>query len=154
MENLRQSDVHRHGDSRAAVTGVEVSTTPYVPFGPDGSRIVLEVDTLIYSREAVVRAAYKFTDRCHVLLDTHPTRSNHLRVYIDPKVEVTELHSLCGEFANELLDQRLREILESQFGEVRTLIVAQAFAEGNLLDRDRDEGDYVEDPRGIGGRPR
>jgi His-Xaa-Ser system protein HxsD len=38
----------------------------------------------------------------------------------------------------ELVDQALRVQLEEEFGAVRTLIVAQAFSEGNLLDSDQD----------------
>jgi His-Xaa-Ser system protein HxsD len=129
---------------------VVVATPSYVPFGRDGSRLVIEIDTSIYSRDAALRASYKFTDRCHILLDTHPTRPGHLVAYLDPKVATINFQTLYGEFANELLDQQLRERLEAQFGDVRSLIVAQAFAEGNLLDRDRDEGDYVGDPRNIG----
>jgi len=58
--------------------------------------------------------------------------------------------ALAGDFSNELIDQRLRERLEQQFGDVRTLIVAQAFAEGNLLDAASADGDYASDPQGIG----
>jgi His-Xaa-Ser system protein HxsD len=154
MENHGQPNLHRDGDTGTTIAGVTIATTPYVPFGRDGSRVVIEIDTSIYSRDAVTRASYKFTDQCHILLDSHPTRSGHLLAYLDPKVATTNLQTLYGEFANELLDQQLRERLEAQFGDVRSLIVAQAFAEGNLLDRDRDEGDYVADPRNIGGPQR
>ena len=51
------------------------------------------------------------------------------------------------------MEPSVRERLERQFGDVRTLIVAQAFAEGNLLDAAGADEDYVEDPSGIG-RPR
>jgi His-Xaa-Ser system protein HxsD len=146
MEKHGQSDIHRDGNSAAAVTTI---TTTHIPFGRAGSRAVIEIDTSIYSREAVVRASYKFSDRCHILLDSHPERAGHLLVYLDPKTAIADLQTIYGEFANELLDQQLREQLEGQFADVRTLIVAQAFAEGNLLDVDRDEGDYVADLHGI-----
>jgi hypothetical protein len=58
------------------------------------------------------------------------------------------LDSLVGEFCNELTDQQLRVVLEKEFGELRTLIVAQAFSEGNLLDPDRETADDKADPRG------
>ena len=154
MENHGQPKLHRDGDTRTTVSGVEITTSPHAPFSRDGSRVVIEIDTSIYSRDAAIRASYKFTDRCHILLDSHPTRPDHLLAYLDPKIATIDLQTLYGEFANELLDQQLRERLEAQFGDVRSLIVAQAFAEGNLLDRDRDEGDYVADPRNIGGSQR
>jgi hypothetical protein len=40
--------------------------------------------------------------------------------------------------------------LEAQFNDVRTLIVAQAFSEGNLIDAHAGDGDYLSDPLGAG----
>jgi His-Xaa-Ser system protein HxsD len=154
MENHGQPKLHRDGDTGTAINGVTTTTTAYVPFGLDGPRVVIEIDASIYSRDAVLRASYKFTSQCHILLDTHPTRPGHLLAYLDPKAPTINLQALYGDFANELLDQTLRERLEAQFGDVRSLIVAQAFAEGNLLDRDRDEGDFAADPRNISGLQR
>jgi His-Xaa-Ser system protein HxsD len=108
----------------------------------------LEVDNAIFSLDAVLRAAYKFTDRCHVFLKSSASENSWL-VMLRPK-SGAPCGDLGGEFANELIDQRLRERLEQQFGNLRTLIVAQAFSEGNLLDSERSEGDYNEDSRGIG----
>lgn len=51
-------------------------------------------------------------------------------------------------FVNELTDQQLRTVLEAEFGALRTLVVAQAFSEGNLLDPDRDTADDETDNRG------
>ena len=111
--------------------------------------IALEIDRSIYSVDAVLRTAYKFTDRCHLFLQTHDTRADRWLVVIRPKAGLIG-DDVAGEFSNELIDQRLRERLEQQFGDVRTLIVAQAFAEGNLLDPTRDDADYKADPKGIG----
>ena len=53
---------------------------------------------------------------------------------------------------NELVDQQLRVQLDAEFRDVRTLIVAQAFAEGNLLDPNDERIDYRTDPREAGKR--
>jgi His-Xaa-Ser system protein HxsD len=110
-------------------------------------RVALEVDASIYSQDAVLRAAYKFTDRCYVFIE-HP---GNFVVALTPK-DTLASRALIGEFCNELLDQQVRESLSREFGDLRTLIVAQAFAEGNLLDKERDEGNYQADPLGIGKR--
>jgi His-Xaa-Ser system protein HxsD len=112
--------------------------------------VALEVDREVYSKDAILRAAYKFTDRCYLFIQTHYSRDDRWVVVIRPKSDEISADDLAGDFANELIDQGLRERLEQQFGDVRTLIVAQAFSEGNLLDKDRAEGDYQSDPRGIG----
>ena len=100
-----------------------------------------------------MRASYKFTGQYHVALRRPEDVS-------DPKVTVTltpkssgdgiDERQLTGDFLNELLDQALRGRLEAEFGPVRELIVAQAFSDANLLDPSREEGDYLEDPLGIG----
>jgi His-Xaa-Ser system protein HxsD len=111
--------------------------------------IALEIDRALFSMDALLKAAYKFADRCYVFIQTHETRTDRWLVMMRPKDAAHTSDQLGGDFSNELIDQRLRERLEQQFGDVRTLIVAQAFAEGNLLDADR-SGDYQTDPRGIG----
>jgi len=115
----------------------------------DGS-IALDIDRHLFSMDAVLRSSYKFTDRCHVFIQTHETREGTWIVIMRPKNADSNLIDLAGDFSNELIDQRLRERLEQQFGDVRTLIVAQAFAEGNLLDAASADGDYASDPQGIG----
>jgi His-Xaa-Ser system protein HxsD len=120
----------------------------------DAARVAIEIDASIYSQDAILRATYKFTDRGYVLLQSHDVPAHCCIAHLIAKSPLVDLGVLVGEFCNELLDQQLRQRLESQFGDIRSLIVAEAFAEGNLLDRDRDEGDYMTDSRGIGGPPR
>jgi His-Xaa-Ser system protein HxsD len=114
--------------------------------------IVVEVDSTIYSESAVMRAAYKFSGQYHVILSRGGTRPEQLLVSLSLKATqvVPDVPTIRGDFFNELLDQQLREKLEAEFGGVRELILAQAFADTNLLDPNRDEGDYVADPLGIG----
>jgi His-Xaa-Ser system protein HxsD len=131
--------------------GIVRSADGAIPVRPrqDGC-VALEIDREVFSMDSVLRAAYKFTDRSHVFIQTHESRGDRWLVVIRPKSAETSADDLAGDFGNELIDQRLRERLEQQFGDVRTLIVAQAFSEGNLLNADRAEGDYLSDPRGIG----
>jgi His-Xaa-Ser system protein HxsD len=115
----------------------------------DGS-IALDIDRELFSMDVVLRSSYKFTDRCHIFIQTHETRMDRWTVVIRPKNADPNVIELAGDFSNELIDQRLRERLEQQFGDVRTLIVAQAFAEGNLLDAAGADDDYASDPQRIG----
>ena len=73
-----------------------------------------------------------------------------MTVTIRPKIPKSDLEELLGELSNELIDQQIRERLAERAGTIRELIVAQAFADGNLLDPDRDDGDPESDPRDIG----
>jgi len=111
------------------------------------TRAAVEVDTTIYSLVAILRAAYKLTNRCYVFVAKLEGSSDRVIVTLTPKIEATPLPAMVGDFCNELLDQQVRESLADEFGDIRTLIVAQAFSEGNLLDTKRDDGDYEADSR-------
>ncbi len=90
----------------------------------------------MYSRRAVLAAAYKLSDRCAVLVDADDATRWTLYLLADSSVDA---QGLVPALIRELADQALRDQLEAQFGDLRTLIVAQAFSEGNLLDSDGDD---------------
>jgi His-Xaa-Ser system protein HxsD len=110
--------------------------------------LAIEVDLSLYSLQAVFRACYKFTNHCYLFL-SHTEDPSWLAVTLLAKDGKQNSHNLAGELYNEFLDQQIREALSFEMGPIRELIVAQAFAEGNLLDSMRDEGNYQEDPLGI-----
>jgi His-Xaa-Ser system protein HxsD len=90
------------------------------------------VDEQVYSREAVLRACYWFTDRCYLFV-SRPT-PGHLLVAIRAKAGGPPLDAVAGDFGNALLDQQVRQDIQRETARLRELIVAKAFAEGNLLD--------------------
>jgi His-Xaa-Ser system protein HxsD len=155
MESVpRQDEEDRHkGHSPELAAGLVRTSPPELrAWTLTGAQIAVDVDLSVYSLDAVLRAGYKFTDRCYVFLSRDEAHDGHLIAVLTPKHRELNLESVVGQFSNELLDQRLRETLEAQFGDLRTLIVAQAFSEGNLLDPMQDDGDYQTDPRGAGRR--
>ena len=115
------------------------------------STAVLQVDMTLYELDAILRACYKYTDRCYLFLTREPDTEGLVNIFFMSKRQ-SDLPTVVGEFCNELVDQSLRLALSQEFGPIRELIVAQAFSEGNLLDPQRDEGDYASDPLGIGKR--
>ena len=113
---------------------------------------VLSVDLneSLYSRDAVLRTAYWFTDRCYLYV-TRPS-PELFRVQFKPKASkpgtiVETLEETAGEFLNSLLDHQLRHDIEAQTGPIRELLVAKAFAEAGLLEDTPpgDPGDPVDD---------
>lgn len=93
---------------------------------------VMTVSRDVYSRRAVLCAAYKLSDRYVVFVDGDgPDRWAIFFVAVEGALEPG---GVFAGFSKELVDQALREQLEQEFGAVRHLIVAQAFSEGNLLD--------------------
>ena len=110
--------------------------------------LTLEIDTAIYSLEALFRVCYAFTDRCYLFLEP-ATKDTSIVVRITGKKPDFDLDTVAGEFSNALIDERVRRSIATETMSIRELIVAQAFAEVNILDRSLAEASYVEDPKGI-----
>ncbi|MEY2484195.1 MAG: hypothetical protein QOK24_2723 [Verrucomicrobiota bacterium] len=92
----------------------------------DGSGLLAEVDLGVYSIPALLRVAYRFTDRCYVHLQH---KNEHVvEVRFRSKKDGAALAAIAGEFCNELLDQSLREIVASESAPVRNLIIAHALS--------------------------
>jgi His-Xaa-Ser system protein HxsD len=149
-EQRRRQEQDR--DEVPKVAGVRTVDAPQTPraWTIDGRRIALELDLAVYSIGAIRAASYKFTDRCYVYLALGDAASTVIAVLAAKETSATlPVDSLLGEYVNEILDQQIRESLAADFGPLQNLIAAQAFAEGNLLDPERDDADYRSDPRGV-----
>jgi His-Xaa-Ser system protein HxsD len=108
------------------------------------------IDTAIYSLNALFRVCYAFTDKCYIYL-RHEEGSSVIKVMLTRKAPDCDLASIAGEFSNELINQRVRLQIASETRVIRELIVAQAFAEADLLDRSLSNSDYIADPKRIAG---
>jgi His-Xaa-Ser system protein HxsD len=100
----------------------------------------LRVDTSIYTKSCIFRACYKFTEFAYIFLSRAADAPSEIIVQFTEKAGGGALREIVGEFSNELIDQSLRESLDERFGPIRNLIVAQAFAEGNLLEKLEKDG--------------
>jgi His-Xaa-Ser system protein HxsD len=100
--------------------------------GPQNSSSVARwrIDLELYTADAIFRACYKFTDRCYILLDRSDERA--VTAEFRARDGKSDMHDILGEFANELIDQRLRMDLARETKAVRDLIVEQAFVEAAL----------------------
>lgn len=98
--------------------------------GPNTER--LTIDPSVYSLEAVMRTCYWFTDRCWIFIEK--TEEGAYVVCLSGKTPETDPRTLCGEFANSLIDHQLRVSIGAETQVIRSLIVGKAFAEGQLDD--------------------
>lgn len=90
------------------------------------------VDDSIYSRIALLKTCYWFTDRAFVFVYRHDEQ--RLGVVLRLKHPGPELETIAGEFGNSLLDHQLRAEIDKETATVRELIVAKAFADTDALD--------------------
>jgi His-Xaa-Ser system protein HxsD len=86
----------------------------------------IKVDLSIYKQEIIAATVYKFTDRYFV---SQNRVENDIEVTFTAKPEqAVNFDLLAKEFENKLIDQQVRYNTEQKFGEIRNLIVKQAFA--------------------------
>jgi His-Xaa-Ser system protein HxsD len=84
------------------------------------------VDTSLYSREAIFRACYQFTDRCFLFLE--PAGEARIEIEFRKRRPSTDLAEIVGSFANELINQKVRADIARETQVIREQIVAQAFS--------------------------
>ncbi len=104
-------------------------------------KVLIMLSKKIYEREAIFASAHKFTDKCTILIE--PIEQDSVGVYFQNKDDNDDdkiiLKNLAGEFCNEVLDQQLRLDIERKYGNIRDLIVKQAFSP---LENLKDEINY------------
>jgi His-Xaa-Ser system protein HxsD len=100
----------------------------------DGT-LLLDIDSAVYRLSAVQKAAYKFSGHFHVLIDQSETA---IRVRLQPKADCALPEIAARDFANEILDQELREVVAAETEAVRNLILAQAFSKTSLINSEEE----------------
>ncbi|HMV66163.1 MAG TPA: His-Xaa-Ser system protein HxsD [Myxococcota bacterium] len=94
----------------------------------DGRRVSFTLDESLYPRDAVYGAAYLFLDRCYLFF-TRPSDGS-VEVRLKPKDDEAGkagLEKLAGEFANELLNQVVRQRVGEATAQIREYYMAKAF---------------------------
>jgi His-Xaa-Ser system protein HxsD len=90
-----------------------------------GDVLILEVPKELYQKEAILSSAHKFIDKCYIDIDPSPEKC--IYVSFRPKNKNLQLDNFAFEFCNELLDEQVRFNIEKSYGNIRNLIVKQAF---------------------------
>jgi His-Xaa-Ser system protein HxsD len=122
----------------------------------------VSIDLSVYGLTAVFKAAYWYTERFYLFL-SREDGADWLRVEIRPKqaLDRQDLEAACRDFCNALIDQRVRQVVIEETGEIREALVRKAFGEGRKhLDPARlgsdesnvpeAEASFKSDPLGIG----
>ena len=90
----------------------------------ENDKFQVVVNMVLYAKEAIVAACYKFTDRFYV---HQQTSGNNVIVVFEAKDGNDVLEVIVKQFCNELIDQQVRFNTNQQFGHIRDLIVEEAF---------------------------
>jgi His-Xaa-Ser system protein HxsD len=100
------------------------------PPGQESEVLRYCVNTALYSKEALFRACYQFTDRCYLFLEHSDNEA--ITVEFRKRSTSTDLQDILRAFANELINQRVRADLSRETQRIRELIVSQAFGDADL----------------------
>lgn len=99
---------------------------------------ILKFDKSLYSKVALIKAAYNFTDRAYIHLDAD---DKYYLVTCEAKLEED---IICEkEFLNELLAQSVRHEVYSQTKDIRELLLARAMATSVVYNDEVIEDDTV-----------
>ena len=88
----------------------------------DNDKFQVVVDMALYTKEAIVAACYKLTDRFFV-----QTEGDSVCVVFESKEGNAVSEETVKQFCNELIDHQVRHNTNLQFGHIRDLIVEEAF---------------------------
>jgi His-Xaa-Ser system protein HxsD len=91
--------------------------------------VLLEIDSSIFPKDAVLKAAYWMGDRCRVRLLTAPDGRIVAEISKKGDDEILDLSSTCGDFENALIDFALRERIALETRGIQEILVRQAFSE-------------------------
>ena len=94
----------------------------------EDGRLLVTLKKEFFEKEAIFSSAYKFTDKCTIKID--PIDDYTVGVYFKFKNENDDinLQKTAELFCNEVIDQQLRLDIEKKYGNIRELIVKQAFS--------------------------
>lgn len=97
---------------------------------------VVSFDITLFSKAAVLKAAYRVSDRLAVeFLEAEPALRCRVRLRsIASQGAEERLASAIDAFRREVLDQQLREQVRSETAHVRDLILAKAFSRTGFVD--------------------
>lgn len=107
-----------------AVTANQSESRLGFSIAPD--HITFDVDESIYPLETVYGASYLFVDRCFLFLSRPQPGLVTVRLTPRKPATASELDTLAGEFANELLSQALRVRLANSTMRIREYYSAAA----------------------------
>jgi His-Xaa-Ser system protein HxsD len=100
----------------------------------DGA-IDLVVDLRCYHLSAIKKAAYRFADRFTTVLGSAEHDSVGMSLRFKPSISAAAARDAVHQFFQELLDQELRQQIAEETEPLRTLILAHAFSNLDLVER-------------------
>lgn len=96
----------------------------------NNNKILVTLHNAYYEKLAIMSAAHELTASFVVIVEPHDKENT--AVYFEPKndIQIDErvLQEAAKDFCNKVLDEQLRLDIEKRYGNIRDMIVKQAFS--------------------------
>ena len=107
--------------------------------------IELELDSRIYSKDAIVKCLYWYTAEYKVNIELI-NENYSISLHSDYELDLKVINELEKKLNQDLVDYNLRDIIKKETTPIRELIIAKAFSNGEF---DEDPKGDLMDPLGI-----
>jgi His-Xaa-Ser system protein HxsD len=99
-------------------------------------RLQTSLDLRCYRLSAVQKAGYRLAERCTVILGEPRGEKLPVQLLFKANTSDAEARESMRLFFQELLDQELREKIGEETAPLRALLMAQAFSNTDLINRE------------------
>lgn len=111
-------------------------------------KITVFADARLFSREAVLKSLYWYGDRFHTTVSLADADTYVISLCLLPEstVKQDELPLYAQKLERDLIDFQLRDLIAKETGNIRDLLVAKAFSNGEF---DEEPPGEISDPVGF-----
>lgn len=99
----------------------------------ESGHIDLHFDSNVFSLETIKRALYRFADLCSFDIGL-TDQQIRVTLHVTAPANFVNTDDLCARIRNEALDQDLRDTISKDTANIRTLILANAFSNTDLVE--------------------
>ena len=110
------------------------------------NEVIVYLDKNIYSKDSIFKCLYWYGDKYHTSFSTDEHGNFVIKLKTISKLESTNLENLLLKVERDLLDYSLRDIVTKETMNIRDLLIAKAFSNGEF-----DESPFgdISDPVGF-----
>ena len=94
----------------------------------EDNKILLEIHNSIYSDQSLLLAAYNLSDKAYILINRTSANITEI-IFTGIDIGKDELIKCARQYCSDIIDQQIRLDIEKKFGNIRDIIVQQAFSQ-------------------------
>lgn len=96
-----------------------------------GKLAVILIDSSIYSKIAIFKNAYWYTEKCYIFISNEKnSKKIRVEIRIKDEMKINDLESISREFCNGLIDFQVRQDVIQETSTIRDELLKKAFSEG------------------------